>query len=120
MTNTYEFTLPYPPSVNDYWRRGNGITYINKKGREYRRSVQEILQILKLDINTPARLRLRIIANMPDKRRRDIDNILKAVCDSLEKGGFMQNDSQIDELKVIRGEVIPGGRLGIKVTEIEE
>lgn len=32
----------------------------------------------------------------------------------------MQNDSQIDELKVVRGEVIPGGRLGIKVTEIEE
>ncbi|EOW2370918.1 RusA family crossover junction endodeoxyribonuclease [Cronobacter sakazakii] len=120
MTCDYEFTLPYPPSVNDYWRRGRGITYINKKGLQYRRDVAEILHILKLDINTDARLKLRIIANMPDRRRRDIDNILKAVCDSLEKGGFMQNDSQIDELKVVRGEVIPGGRLGIKITEVEQ
>ncbi|EKY1998845.1 RusA family crossover junction endodeoxyribonuclease [Cronobacter sakazakii] len=120
MTCNYEFTLPYPPSVNDYWRGGRGSTYINKKGLEYRRAVAEILHILKLDINTDARLKVRIIANMPDRRRRDIDNILKAVCDSLEKGGFMQNDSQIDELKVVRGEVIPGGRLGIKITEIEQ
>lgn len=120
MTADYEFTLPYPPSVNSYWRRGNGVTYINKKGREYRLAVRELLESKGLNINIAARLNLRIVANMPDKRRRDIDNILKAVLDSLEHGGFMENDSQIDILKVVRGCVVPGGQLSIKVTEIEE
>ena len=120
MTPDYEFTLPYPPSVNSYWRQGRGNTYINKKGREYRQAVRELLVEKSLDINTTARLNIRIVANVPDRRRRDIDNILKAVLDSLEHGGFMENDSQIDVLKVVRGGVVRGGQLSIRVTEIEQ
>ncbi|HCI6019558.1 MULTISPECIES: RusA family crossover junction endodeoxyribonuclease [Klebsiella] len=118
----YSFTLPYPPSVNSYWRRGNGRTYINKKGVEYRAAVRETLVTLGIDINTAARLDVRIIAHMPDKRRRDIDNILKAVLDSLEHGGFMQDDSQIDVLKVTRAGsgVVRGGLLCVKVMEIDQ
>ncbi|EPK6501878.1 RusA family crossover junction endodeoxyribonuclease [Klebsiella aerogenes] len=119
MTPDYEFDLPYPPSVNSYWRRGNGRTYINQKGREYRQAVRELLESKGLDINTAARLNLRIVAYMPDRRRRDIDNILKAVLDSLEHGGLMQDDAQIDVLKVVRGCVVPGGQLSIRVREIE-
>lgn len=115
----YEFNLPYPPSINSYWRRRGAQYFIAAKGREFRKAVREKLVALGIDNNTEARLNVRIIAYVPDRRRRDIDNILKATLDALEHGGFMKDDSQIDILKVVRGDVIPGGLLNIKVTEID-
>ena len=34
----------------------------------------------------------------PDKRRRDLDNIVKPLCDLLEHSGVLKNDSLIHEL----------------------
>ncbi|EMC4229590.1 RusA family crossover junction endodeoxyribonuclease [Cronobacter sakazakii] len=120
MTNTYEFCLPFPPSVNTYWRRRGMQYFIAPKGREYRRAVIEIIRQQGLDNKSKARMKIKIIADVPDRRRRDLDNLLKAVCDSLEHAGFVLDDNQFDEIHLKRGEVIPGGRLGIKVTEIEQ
>lgn len=120
MNNEYRFTLPFPPSVNHYWRRRGGLYFISKKGQEYRRAVTEIITQLGLNIHTEARLKIRIIANMPDRRRRDLDNILKAVGDSLEHAGFMNDDNQFDSIRIDRGELLPPGRLGITITEIAQ
>lgn len=40
-------------------------------------------------------LQVWLEAYPPDKRRRDIDNLLKAVFDSLQKSGIILDDSQI-------------------------
>ncbi len=97
--NEYQFVLPYPPSVNTYWRRR--------------------VRQLKLDIFTKSRLRIKVIADVPDSRRRDLDNILKGLLDSLIHAGFAEDDEQFDDIRVIRGVKVPGGRLGIKITELE-
>ena len=34
-----EIVLPYPPSVNTYWRAVKGRVILSKKGREYRHAV---------------------------------------------------------------------------------
>lgn len=115
----YQFVLPYPPSVNTYWRRRGSQYYISKQGQQYRRDVQRILHILNLDIFTTSRLRIKITADVPDKRRRDLDNILKSLLDALVHGGFAEDDEQFDDIRVIRGEQISGGRVGIKITELE-
>lgn len=120
MTPDYEFILPYPPSVNSYWRRNGGQYFIAARGREYRRTVTEIIRELGLDNKSRARMKIKIIADVPDRRRRDLDNILKAVFDALEHGDFVCDDNQFDEITIKRGEVIPGGRLGIKIKEIEK
>lgn len=112
--NEYQFVLPYPPSLNTYWRRRGSQYYISDKGQKYRKDVQQIIRQLKLDIFTKSRLRIKVIADVPDYRRRDLDNILKGLLDSLIHAGFAEDDEQFDDIRVIRGVKVPGGRLGIK------
>ncbi len=101
--NEYQFVLPYPPSVNTYWRRRGSQYYISDKGQKYRKDVQQIIRQLKLDIFTKSRLRIKVIADVPDSRRRDLDNILKGLLDSLIHAGFAEDDEQFDDIRVIRG-----------------
>jgi len=53
----------------------------------------------------------------PDGRRRDLDNLQKALCDALQHAGVYADDSQIDRLDVQRGPVVPGGKVIVQVTE---
>jgi len=53
-----------------------------------------------------------IAAYMPDKRRRDVDNICKAVLDALGAGGLYDDDSQVHDLHVFRaGYHKPSGKI---------
>ena len=36
-----EVTLPWPPTVNTYWRVFNGRSILSEKGREYRKAVAD-------------------------------------------------------------------------------
>ncbi|MGV2434608.1 MAG UNVERIFIED_CONTAM: hypothetical protein LVT10_06740 [Anaerolineae bacterium] len=36
------FTLPFPPSMNTYWRNFRGRTIISKNGREFQRSSHSV------------------------------------------------------------------------------
>ncbi|WP_440867366.1 RusA family crossover junction endodeoxyribonuclease [Symbiopectobacterium purcellii] len=92
---------------------------MSKKGTEYRQSIIQIIQHQSLDINTPARLKIAIIANSPDKRRRGLDKLQKAVFDALTHAGFMLDDEQIDDFRVRRGQQEKGGSLDIVITELE-
>ena len=57
----------------------------------------------------------------PDRRRRDIDNLPKAVLDSLEFAGVFENDSQVDRLLVLRqGVEAPAGRIELLIEEYKE
>ncbi|WP_333890960.1 RusA family crossover junction endodeoxyribonuclease [Atlantibacter subterraneus] len=118
--NEYRLTLPWPPSVNSYWRRRGSQYYISKKGQQYRKEVIQIIQSSNLDIQTESRLRIKVIAAVPDSRRRDLDNILKSLLDSLIHAGFAMDDEQFDDIRVIRGQKVRGGSLDIKITELEE
>ena len=53
---------------------------------------------------------------MPDKRRRDLDNLLKATLDSLTHAGVWSDDSQIDALSIRRFPI--GGMLKVRIEEI--
>ncbi len=118
--NEYRIKLPWPPSVNSYWRRRGSQYYISKKGQQYRKEVIQMIQSSNLDIQTTSRLRIKVIAAVPDSRRRDLDNILKSLLDSLIHAGFAMDDEQFDDIRVIRGQKVRGGSLDIKITELEE
>ena len=95
--------LPFPPSVNTYYRRGAHATYMSKQGREYKKAVAEYIA----ESNTPklgaARLSLEIVLWPKDKRKYDIDNRIKALLDSLQDAGVFDDDEQIDQINVYRG-----------------
>ncbi len=115
-------TLPYPPSVNHYWRRVGRRTLISREGRAFRRNVCALLA--RGSGNGPrkppagGRIALAMDAFPPDRRRRDLDNIQKPVLDALEHAGVYEDDSQIDLLITRRGEVVPEGRLTLEVFDL--
>jgi len=115
-----EITLPYPPSVNTYWRAiGRGRVIISKKGREYRQEVVCEVTRGRGAQTLEGRLSVDIEAWMPDKRRRDLDNILKATLDGMVHAGLMLDDEQIDDLRIRRAGVEKPGRLEVKIVEIK-
>ena len=115
-------SIDWPPSVNHYWERGkNGRMFIGKRGIAFRKSVKlAVMQIIGNSEPLTCHLSCRIMAYPPDKRRRDIDNILKATLDALEKSGVYKDDSQIKDLRIIMNEPVRSGRLEIAIKEIEK
>ena len=113
-------TLPYPPSINHYWRRVGPRTLISREGRTFRKNVCALL-LGGGGANKPpsgGRIALAMDAFPPDRRRRDLDNIAKPVLDALEHGGVYEDDSQIDLLITKRCKVIPGGELLVRVINL--
>lgn len=91
--------LPWPPSVNRYWRNLRGRTLISEAGRLYRSLVvQEALVARHRTFDGP--LTVTIAAYLPDSRRRDVDNMLKAPLDAMQHAGWYADDSQIVDLRI--------------------
>lgn len=111
------YELPYPPSVNHYWRNVHGRTLISREGRRYRKSVCALLALTQLE-PLRGRLALSMTVFPPDRRRRDLDNLQKAILDSLEAGGAYLDDGQIDRIEIIRGSVIPEAKVIVTVEEV--
>lgn len=110
-------TLPYPPTVNTYWRhpsRGQlaGRHLISDKGRRYRETVHALLPRIEA---LRGRLHVEIWLSPPDKRRRDLDNTLKSLLDAIGYAGIWQDDSQIDRLIVDRQEPVKGGSVQVMI-----
>ncbi len=111
-----ELELPFPPSLNHYYRRVGPRTLISREGRKYRDQVRRIAAAMNIDCFTGA-LELDLMLYPPDRRRRDADNSLKAVCDALEKAGAYEDDSQIVKLTVEKKEPVMGGRAVVRIRE---
>ena len=111
-------TLPYPPTINTYWRHVGPRVLISQEGRAFRTNVCALLAGGG-PRKPPAggRFALALDAFPPDRRRRDLDNIQKPVLDALQHAGIYLDDSQIDLLLTRRGDVTPGGRLAVRLAE---
>jgi crossover junction endodeoxyribonuclease RusA len=115
--------LPFPPSVNTYWRHLSkgplaGRTLLSEDGRKYRQAVAKAMVLQCAPGIGDRRVKLDIEARMPDRRRRDLDNVPKALLDALTHAGFWADDSQIDDLRVWRSDRM-GGELVVTVTLLE-
>ena len=113
---TGELILPWPPSVNTYWRTFRGRMIISKAGRDYRTSVAEQVVVQSIGKFLDKRIVVCILAYRPDKRRRDLDNLLKAALDSMCSAGVYDDDSQIVDLRILWAETI-GGYLKVRIAE---
>lgn len=115
--NAITLTLPWPPSVNKYWRTFQGRMIISAEGRSYRKAVADQVLIQRGAKHYAGKLRVNIEAFRPDNRRRDLDNLLKAVLDGCTHAGVWEDDSNIVDLRIYWAESI-GGMLKVKVSEL--
>jgi len=112
-----ELTLPWPPTVNSYWRNFNGRMIISKQGRDYRKAVADQALIQRANKHLDHAVRVEIRAYRPDRRRRDLDNLLKATLDAMTHAGVIEDDALIEDLRIYWAEEI-GGMLKVKIMEM--
>ena len=65
-----ELTLPWPPSVNRYWRTFQGRMIISAEGRSYRKAVADQVLIQRGAKHYAGKMRVEIEAFRPDNRRQ--------------------------------------------------
>ena len=121
-------TLPWPPSANTYWRhitRGKlaGRHLISEKGRAYRTAVMEAVLLQGAAKRLNGLLKIEIKAFVPDRRRRDLDNLSKGLLDAMTHAGVWLDDSQVDDTRTYRarddrGELIIEGKVVIKIEQM--
>jgi len=112
-------TLPYPPSVNHYWRRRGRMYFISKEGIFYREAVMQNACDAGITAPITGWLHVSVLASAPDRRRRDLDNISKALLDALAHAGLYADDAQISRLELCWME--PGhAQVHVTVRELEQ
>lgn len=115
-----EFELPWPPSVNHYYRHVGPRVLISRDGRKYRETIVSLLGDQKIEPFEDA-VDLAVDAYPPDNRRRDLDNLLKCLLDSFTFGGLYRDDSQIKKITITKREPMPpDGMMYIRIKEYDE
>ena len=91
------FELPIPPSTNALWF--NVANRGRVKTEEYRAWLTEAGWMLKSQRALCIRgsVGLTVFAGLPE-RPRDLDNLLKPICDLLQANGIIENDDRVCEL----------------------
>jgi crossover junction endodeoxyribonuclease RusA len=121
----FEVTLPWPPTINTYWRHkvvGRLATvYVSGVGKIYRKAVNNLVMeaaMVQRYLKQAGPLRVEIEAFPPDKRKRDLDNILKSLLDSLTHAGVWEDDSQIEDLRIYKATI--AGMVKVRVYDLSQ
>jgi crossover junction endodeoxyribonuclease RusA len=107
--------LPYPPSVNHYWRRVGHTVLISRAGRRFRDDVIRLCRASGLAL-LPGALTVEVDVYPPDNRRRDLDNIQKALFDAMAHGGLYDDDSQLTRIVLTRMPALPRGKVVVRIS----
>jgi len=142
--------LPWPPSVNRYYRSWNPVienliaqakrirdktigvhldtlqkaraprVNLSKEARNWQTTAQLILRAHFRGLPCiEARMWIVVQAFPPDRRRRDVTNLIKAVPDAFEKAGVVRDDNQFKRVTLDdTDEVRPGGMVVVSVRRL--
>ena len=104
--------LPFPPSVNTYWRHPNkgafaGKSLISAAGRKFQSAACAAIveQLRRLPKPTSAPASVEIVLFPPDNRIH---------------AGVWEDDSQVKRMLVEWGPVIPEGKVEITISKYEK
>jgi len=92
---------------------------LGEAGRAYRKAVDAVVAQARARKALAVPLEVRIAAFPPDRRKRDLDNLLKSVLDCLEASGVIENDNLIESLSIYRAERVAGGQLEVQITMLD-
>jgi crossover junction endodeoxyribonuclease RusA len=113
--------LPYPPSVNSLYFNlpGGGGRAKTLRYREWKKEAAWLISIARKGERLGA-YGLTVLAGRPDKRRRDLGNLLKAIEDALVEGGAIEDDSECQCIEMSWQPGITGVRVTVLPTARRE
>ena len=85
-------------------------------GKAYRQAVNDLVleaAMVQRYLKAAGPVRVVIEAFPPDRRKRDLDNVLKSLLDSLTHAGVWEDDSQIQDLRIYKTSI--AGMVKVKV-----
>ncbi len=56
-----------------------------------------------------------VVAHPPDKKRRDLDNLLKSLLDALQHAGLIEDDSNVTDLRIARADHVRDGAVEVTI-----
>lgn len=96
---TIVLNLPYPPSANRLWRRSGARIHKSTRYTDWLRDAG-FLAMNQRPGSLRGPYRLTIQAVRPDKRKRDLDNLIKPTNDLLKTIGVVEDDSDCEIISV--------------------
>lgn len=117
--------LPWPPSVNAYWRAVSPrnstrvIVFTTEVAKTYRKNVEALVlqQFRRRPEPLVGELLLDVLLCPPDARRRDADNFNKCLWDAMQGAGLFLDDCQVQSFRVTKGPVVRGGLVKVEIWE---
>jgi crossover junction endodeoxyribonuclease RusA len=114
-----EIIIPSVPiSVNLLYRTCRGRPRLSKRGRQYKIETRQYVESQFIGMHPlESKISLTVDMYFKDKRKRDVDNHLKSLLDSLE-GIMFVDDSQIYEIIARKTIGCPENRTVISLAEL--
>ena len=119
MDPVIDVDLPLPVSWNQYYNAWRGRMVVSPKGKAYKESVFEVVFKKCLDYRLSCKLKVVITIHPRDRRKLDLDNFNKCLLDGLTDACVWDDDSLIDELVVVRGEIIRSGKVRVRIYRLD-
>jgi crossover junction endodeoxyribonuclease RusA len=117
-----ELDLPWPPSGNNLFPTRGGRRTMSTEGRVYRARVVGL--VWKAFGRRPdplaVPLSVEVLAHQPDKRRRDLSNLWKALEDSLTAAGIWTDDSLVVDQRMAWSSVPAIGTVRVRIRPAPE
>jgi Holliday junction resolvase RusA-like endonuclease len=123
MSDSIVLALPWPPSVSKYharaFRDGRAIHRISDGGRRYHRDIEQImLGKGEAPYTHDVPLSVLIYASPPDARPWMLHDGATVLIDSMRHSGIIQRDAVIDQLQIVRKEVVELGHIIVEITPL--
>lgn len=107
-------TLPFPPSSNRLWRAVNGRNIVSKPYRAWKAEAHTAIR-KQVWGTLDCGYALTLEADRPDRRRRDLANLEKAVSDALVSANVITDDCNAEQITLRWTDRKPGKGAAVHV-----